>query len=84
MVDRKQVRNRMRRLQTRHFDEAIYAIKRREKGLEPNTVQYSARTIGVLVQHSAPKLGAQAIGPGNTWQTRETQHLTEKKVRILE
>ncbi len=62
MVDRKQVRNRMRRLQTRHFDEAIYAIKRREKGLEPNTVQYSARTIGVLVQHSAPKWARRRLG----------------------
>lgn len=82
MTDRKQVRNRMRRLQTRHFDEAVYAIKRREKGLEPNTVQLSARTIGVLVPHSGHKLCAGEIKPETIWQTEKIQHLTEKKVRI--
>lgn len=51
MAERKEMRARMRRLQTRHFEEAIYAIKRREKGLEPYTVQENARTIGVWVQN---------------------------------
>lgn len=47
MIGRKEMRAQMRRLQTRHFEEAACAIKRREKGMEPNTVQYSARIIGV-------------------------------------
>lgn len=47
MAGRKEMRARIRRLQTRHFEEAACAIKRREKGMEPNTVQYSARIIGV-------------------------------------
>lgn len=46
-IDRKEIHARMRRLQTRHLDAAQYAIRRREKGLEPNTVQYSARSIGI-------------------------------------
>ncbi len=46
-INRKEMHAWMRRLQTRHIDAAQYAIKRRQKGLEPNTVQYSARIIGI-------------------------------------
>lgn len=42
------IQARMRRLQTRHLDAAQYAIRRREKGIEPNTVQYSARIISIF------------------------------------
>ncbi len=49
-ADRSAVGAYMRRLQTRHVDAAQYAVRQREKGLEPNTVQYSARIIGIFPQ----------------------------------
>lgn len=85
MADRKQVRVRMRRLQTRHFEEAVYAIKRREKGMEPNTVQDSARTIGILTQNGRP-WGEKKLeyGSQSTNRQQKTNALTEKKVRLFE
>ena len=71
MAGRKERRARMRRLQTRHFEEAACAIKRREKGMEPNTVQYSARIIGVWAYSGSLWKSAQPIEKQRWAQNRQ-------------
>ena len=77
MAERKEMRARMRRLQTRHFEEAVYAIKRREKGMEPNTVQKSARIIGVWAYNRRPWKSAEPMARQLTTEDRQQ----EKKER---
>lgn len=80
MENRKQLRNRMRRLQTRHFEEAACAIKRRAKGMEPNTVQDHARIIGIFISN---KMDARYNPMCVSKKIEHPQkYLTEEKVRI--